>query len=476
MNNDQLEIGKLPPHAVELEEAVLGAVMLENDVLHEVIEILHWKNFYREEHGLMWKAIMAQHNDGKKVDILTVTERLASMGELDKVGGPYAVSVMTNGVNSTAHAMEHAAIIRQYAMLHDISRICTNAVKDCYDKATNPFELLNDMRNKFDNTSSLVMKGREVGSAGLFKELADHTEKATKNHELNIVTGVPSGLDKLDKLTNGWQDSDLIIIAARPSMGKTALTKKLIFTAIERLQRPVVMFSVEMSRKQLMARFASEDAGVSAQDILAGRAGDYYGKMNSETIPKFFDKKQNELLYIDDTTGISIAEARNRAIRMNREYDPCLFIFDYIQIMAGSKDKREQEVSEISRGLKGIARETNKPVIALSQLNREVESRSGDKRPRLSDLRESGAIEQDADIVGFIYRPIIYGFDMVDIGGREYPSENIAEIIIAKHRQGGLDNIPVKFTPHLTKFENFEEDAEFTSPQTKGDMINNKEL
>ncbi|HJX71280.1 MAG TPA: replicative DNA helicase, partial [Bacteroidales bacterium] len=402
-----LELGKIPPQAIELEEAVLGAIMLEKNAIVEVMDILTPESFYKEEHQKIFQAIIDLSSSDKAIDILTVTEELRKRNQLDAVGGPLYITQLTSRVASAAHVDFHSRIVAQKFIQRELIRVATEIQNRAFDDSIDVNDLLDFSESELFNVAQSNIKKETLKINVLIKEALNQIEEAGKREDSLI--GVPSGFTKLDRLTSGWQKSDLVIIAARPSMGKTALVLTMARSMAVMNNKSVAIFSLEMSNLQLVNRLIVAETELPSDRIRNGRLKDYEWEQ--------LDYKINSLLeapiYIDDTPAISIFELRAKCRRLKRQHHIDIIIIDYLQLMTGSTDtrgNREQEVSNISRALKGIAKELNVPVIALSQLNRSVEIRSGSKRPQLSDLRESGAIEQDADMVIFIHRPEKYGF------------------------------------------------------------------
>jgi len=439
------EIGKVPPQAVELEEAVLGALLLEKDALTIVIEILRPKSFYKEAHERIYSAIERLFQKSEPVDILTVTNELKKTGELELVGGAYYISQLTNRVASAANAEFHARLIAQKYIQRELIRISTETIRDAYEESTDVFDLLDSAeKNLYTIVEGNIRKNYDKMSTLI--RLAIQQIEIAKNHKTGI-TGVPSGFTELDRVTSGWQNSDLIIMAARPGMGKTAFVLSVARNVAVDFEKPVAVFSLEMSSIQLVNRLISSETEIPAEKLKKGQLEDHEFQQLNAKIGKLAEAP----LFIDDTPGLSIFELRAKSRRLKEQHGIQLIIIDYLQLMTSGnegKGNREQEISAISRSLKSLAKELNVPVIALSQLSRAVETRGGPKRPQLSDLRESGAIEQDADMVMFIYRPEYYGMDGAD---PDLPP-NVAEIIIAKHRNGALKNVHVKFIDRLAKF------------------------
>ncbi len=440
------ELGKMPPQAVDLEEALLGAVMLEKDALTNVIDILKAESFYRDAHVRIYGAIQKLFSRSEPVDILTVTQELKKSGELEIVGGAYYITQLTNRVASAANAEFHARIIAQKYIQRELIRISTDTINDAYEEGSDIFDLLDRAeQNLFGIVQGNIRKNYDKMST-LIKQAIEQIEKAREKQD--GLSGVPSGLTSLDRITSGWQNSDLVIIAARPAMGKTAFVLTVARNAAVEFKHPVAIFSLEMSSLQLVTRLISSESELTGDKIKKGQLEEHeFQQLNAKT-----SKLAEAPLFIDDTPGLSIFELRAKARRLKEQHNIQLLVVDYLQLMtAGNEGRgnREQEISSISRSLKGLAKELNIPVLALSQLSRAVETRGGDKRPQLSDLRESGAIEQDADMVIFLHRPEYYGLTEFSDGA---PATGAAEIIIAKHRNGPIDSARVKYIGNYTKF------------------------
>jgi len=444
--------GKLPPQALELEQAVLGALMIDNDALSNSIELLKPESFYQTEHQKVFSAIEDLFNSTQPVDILTVTNLLKQKGELRDVGGAAFVSKLTERVASAANIETHARIIAQKFIQRELIRISSTTIKDAYDDTTDVFDLLNAAeQGLFEISEGNIRKNYDKMST-LIRQALEQIEEI-KNKE-DGLSGVPSGFSDLDRVTSGWQKSDLVILAARPGMGKTAFVLSMARNTAVQFKKPVAVFSLEMSSVQLVNRLISSESGIPAEKLRKGNLEDHEWIQLNQQITSLSEAP----LFIDDTPALTVFELRAKCRRLVRNNGVEMVIIDYLQLMhAGNSNKsgnREQEISTISRSLKSIAKELNIPIIALSQLSRAVETRGGDKRPMLSDLRESGAIEQDADIVCFIYRPDYYGFtEWPDTSpGQDPDCQGQGEIIIAKHRNGSLENIRLRFISHLAKF------------------------
>jgi replicative DNA helicase len=458
-----LEGGKLPPQAVDLEEAVLGAMMLERGAVNDVIDILKADSFYKESHQRIYACIAELFANSEPIDILTVTNALRKRAELDLVGGPFFISQLTNRVASTANVEFYARIIVQKHILRELIRISGETLKKAYDDTTDVFDLLDSTENNLFQVAEGNIRKNYDSMAVLMQKAIKEIENARKNEE--GLSGVPTGFHKLDAVTSGWQKSDMVVLAARPGMGKTAFVLSMARNTAVQFNKPVAVFSLEMSSVQLVNRLIASEAEIPADKLRKGNLADHEFQKLHTRIRKLSEAP----LFIDDTPALSVFELRAKARRLKQQHNVELIIIDYLQLMTAGDSKggnREQEISTISRSIKTIAKELNVPIIALSQLSRSVETRGGDKRPQLSDLRESGAIEQDADIVAFIYRPEYYGF-LEGASGEDL--RNRGEIIIAKHRNGSLETIPLKFIGQFARFDNL--DSSDFEPVTSSHMM-----
>ena len=443
--------GKLPPQAIELEEAVLGALMLDNEALSDTIDILKPEYFYKMEHQKIFDSIIVLFNESKPVDILTIIEQLKKLGELENIGGAFYITQLTNNVASSANTEYHARIIVEKFIQRSLIQISSSIIKDSFDETIDVFDLLSNAEQELFSVTEGSLRKSYSKMSELISSAINNIEEL-KNKE-DGLSGVPSGFSRLDRVTSGWQKSDLVIIAARPGMGKTALALSMCRNIAINHKTPIGIFSLEMSTDQLVNRLISSESEIPSNKLRKGNLEEYEFVQLHEKIKDLAEAP----IYIDDTPGLSVFELRAKARRLVKNHGVKIIIVDYLQLMTAGGNKignREQEISTISRSLKGIAKELKIPVIALSQVNRGVESRtSTSKRPILADLRESGAIEQDADIVTFIYRPEyykIYEWENSD------DSRGQAEIIIAKHRNGPLDNIRLKFINTLAKFSDLD--------------------
>jgi replicative DNA helicase len=439
--------GKLPPQAPELEMAVLGALMLEKDALTSVIDLLKPESFYKDAHQRIYRAVIRLFDKSEPIDQLTVVHELREMGELEACGGPFYVANLTLKVNSAANVEYHARIITETAIKRELIRISSEIQRDAFEDTTDVFKLLDDTESAlFEVSESNIRKNFDDMRSLMGKAIKELEEKKNQSDGL---TGVPTGFTALDRVTSGWQPSDLVIIAARPGMGKTAFVVSAMRNAAVDFKKAVAIFSLEMSSLQLVNRLISAEAELDSEKIKKGSLADHEWQQLNHKITALSAAP----IYIDDTPGLSIRELRTKCRRLRSQKDVQMIIVDYLQLMSGNTDgrggNREQEIASISRALKGIAKELNVPVLALSQLSRSVETRGGDKKPQLSDLRESGSIEQDADMVIFLYRPEYYGLDQ-DAEGNS--TQGVGEVIIAKHRNGSLETVQLKFIGKYTKF------------------------
>lgn len=470
-----LERGKLPPQAIDLEEAVLGAMMIDKKGIDEVIDVLTPQVFYRIQHQVIFAAIRKLFNETQPIDLLTVSNELRNEGKLDMVGGDYYLIQLTQKVSSAAHIEYHARVLMEKFILRQLIEISSNIIDKSYDETTDVFDLLDYSESKLFEITEGGIKKSFADSRTLVSEAID---KIKAMSEKEGMSGIPSGFTKVDKITSGWQESDLIIIAARPGMGKTAFVLSMARNISVDQKMPVAVFSLEMSSVQLITRMISSETGITSEKLRKATLENHEWKQLYSKVKTLEDAP----LFIDDTPALSIFDLRAKARRLVSQHGVKLIIIDYLQLMTlgggKSNGNREQEISTISRNLKSIAKELNIPVIALSQLSRSVETRGGNKRPLLSDLRESGAIEQDADIVSFIYRPEYYKLDVWD---DEYntPCAGQAEFIIAKHRNGALDNVRLRFIGEQAKFSDLEEDTNmggFEFQSSMNDSSGNLEL
>lgn len=444
-------LGKLPPQAIDMEEVVLGALMLEKNALLSVIDKLKPEAFYKDNHQKIYSAIITLFSKNNPIDILTVTAQLRQQGELEMIGGAYYLTELTSRVSSSANIEYHSLIIIEKFIQRELIRISTDTINSAYEDTSDPFELIEKNQSDVFNLMTDKKTNNITDNAVLVsKKLID-----LKQPEITGLIGVGSGYISLDELTNGWRKSELIIIAARPSMGKTAFALQLARNAAIDFDTPALIFSLEMSKVQLSERLISSEANVFMEDLIKRKLSAYDLERIETVSAKLL---QQNKIFIDDTPALNLLELRAKARRLKQQYNIGIIIIDYLQLMRGIKEKngnREQEISSISQGLKAVSKELDIPVIALSQLNRAVETQSGSsKRPSLSHLRESGAIEQDADQVLFLYRPEYYGITVDEFNNS---TTGLTEIIFAKNRNGICDTIKLEFNGAFMKFRDWKE-------------------
>ena len=437
-----VEIGRKPPQAIDIEEAVLGALMLEQSVVPEVLGVLNEDCFYKEANRKIFNAIKKLSDGHNPIDLYTVADELSKTGDLEEVGGAYYLSQLTNRIGAAAHIEYHSKILLQKYIQRELITISYEVQKNAFDDTMSVDDLLDSTQQKIFSLTENNLRKATTPIHDLLDDAIDEIEKNQSNKE--GLSGIPSGFPSLDKVTLGWQNADLIIIAARPSMGKTAFVLNMARNMAVDHQVPVAFFSLEMSSLSLTKRLLVSETGLPSDKIKGGR------KLTDEDWKILNDKitaLSNAPLYVNDTGALPIAEFRANARRLVLNQGVRIIIIDYLQLMQGPQELsgfREQQVSAISRSLKAIAKELNVPIIAISQLSRNVETRGGSMRPQLSDLRESGAIEQDADIVMFIHRPEYYGLEDAVHGE--------AQLIIAKHRNGEVKDIKMQFISSEVKF------------------------
>ena len=434
-------IDRIPPQNIEAEQAVLGAMLIKKEAISEVVTILIGTDFYRDAHRIIFDAMLELFNKNEAVDLITITEQLRKNEQLEKVGGIAYVTSLANSVPTAANIEYHAKIVKEKGQLRHLINSATAIAGMGYEDNENVIDVM-------DKAEKMILEVAAKRGGGDFTPIKNILLDTFSKIEVLYaskggITGTPTGFKDLDKLTSGLQPSDLILVAARPSMGKTAFTLNLATHIAVREKKAVAFFSLEMSKEQLVQRMLCSEGAIDSQRLRIGELDDKdWGKLISAA-----DRLSTAPIFIDDTAGITVMELRSKARRLKTEYDLKLIVIDYLQLMQGSSskggDNRQQEISEISRSLKALARELNVPVIALSQLSRSVESRQV-KKPMLSDLRESGSLEQDADIVMFLYREDYYDPDT--------ENKNITDVIIAKHRNGPVDTVQLFFHKQFTKF------------------------
>ena len=442
-----LEKGKIPPQAVELEEAVLGAMMIDKKGIDDVIDVLSSDAFYDQKHQEIYAAIYELFQNSEPIDLLTVSNLLKKNGKLEFVGGDFALIRLTQKVASSAHIEFHARIILQKYIQRKLISISAEIIENAYDESTDVFDLLDDAEAKLFEVTQGNLKKSSEAAGSLVKQALKKIEEIGGQEGMS---GLATGFTKLDALTSGWQPSDLVIIAARPGMGKTAFVISMAKNMAIDFGHGVAVFSLEMSSVQLITRMISSETGLTSEKLRKGNLEPHEWEQLNVKVKKLSDAP----IFIDDTPSLSVFDLRAKARRLVSQHNVRIIVIDYLQLMtAGGKagGNREQEISMISRNLKALAKELEVPVIALSQLSRAVETRGGSKRPLLSDLRESGAIEQDADIVSFIFRPEYYGMTEWD-DDEHTPCEGQGEFIVAKHRNVSIVKI---FFILKTKIHNY---------------------
>jgi len=470
--------GKIPPQARELEEAVLGAILIEKDVISYVSDILKPESFYVDAHATIYRAIQNLFGKSQPIDLLTVTEELRKTGKLEDVGGAYYISEMTNKIASSANVEYHARIVIQKFIQRELIRISNDIIRDAYEDTTDVFDLLDMAKKRIYEITDKNLRNSVQGIGHLVSKSILQIDGLLNREDGLLEDSVPSGYLELDKMTSGWKATDLVIVAARPSMGKTAFVLNLARNAAVDYNMPVAIFSLEMGAVQLAKRLISLECEIDAQKVSNGKMSDTEFSILRDKV----EKLSTSPIYINDQPAINVYELRAQCRRLQNAHGIKMVIIDYLQLMSGGGDKgmnREQEISTISRSLKGLAKELNIPVIALSQLNRSVETRGGEKKPQLSDLRESGSIEQDADMVMFLYRPEYYNLNEGNDGAS---LKGIAEVIIAKHRNGPTGSVELRFNKNYGRFYDagglFEEMQEFNSYKTlpsKGNFMKDDE-
>lgn len=449
-----LVYSKVPPQAIELEEAVLGAVMLEKDKLAEVLEIIQSPDcFYVDAHQRIYGCIRKLFDKGSPVDLLTVTEGLRKSDELELVGGAYFLTKLTMSVISSAHVEAHARIVMEKFIQRELIRISGEVIADAYEDSSDVFDLLDKAESSLYEITDKHLRKNFMSLGDVLVQTVQEIEEAKKNKE--DVTGVPTGFRLLDRLTSGWQKNALIIVAARPAVGKTAFCLNLAMNAAMHSRKPfpVAFFSLEMGASELVKRMLAATTEVSMDAITKGRMQEHEFIQMTQRMNRLAECP----IFLDDQAALNIFELRAKARRLKQRHDIQLIIIDYLQLMQADINRngnREQEISKISRDLKSLAKELAIPIIALSQLSRAVESRKESKVPQLSDLRESGAIEQDADMVMFLYRPDYYGINNDEMG---QAIDGETHIHVAKNRSGATDTIKLRFIKEYQKFEDLQE-------------------
>ncbi len=438
-----ITLEKGPPQNLEAERCVLGAVLLDNQLVNQAVELLRTNDFYLSGHRLIFQHMISLLENSKAIDFVTLTESIRSSGQLDELGGASFISSLIDGVPRLTNIEDYARIVQEKSTLRNLIKRSTEIITSCYEQQDNVESILDDAESAIFNIAESKVRSGFLSVGELAKTSFKKIEAVASSRQM--VTGIPTGFTDFDNLTSGMQSSDLIVLAARPSMGKTALALNIATHVALSVKKSVGMFSLEMAGDQLLLRMLCSEARVDAHQLRTG----YLSKEDWNKITKKLGELSQAPVFIDDSAGITLLEMRAKARRLKAENSLDLLIVDYLQLIAGGKgryENRQQEISSISRGLKGLAKELDIPVIAISQLSRAPEQRTGDHRPQLSDLRESGSIEQDADLVAFIFREEVYK-----------PTEEnrgIAELIISKQRNGPIGGLKLAFLREYTSFEN----------------------
>ncbi len=435
--------GKIPPHNLEAERAVLGAILLEPQIIPRAIELLQAEEFYKDAHRKIYAAMVRLFDRSEPADALTVAEELRRAGELEEVGGQAALATLMEEATVATQFVAYAQIVRDKAQLRELIRVAREITEHGFDESEDVRALIDRAEQMVFRISERRLQRSALPVRDILTRTIEHIETLYRRKE--HVTGVPTGFRELDRLTAGFQRADFIIVAGRPSMGKTAFALNIAQEAAVTEGRPVLIFSLEMSKEQLVQRLLCAEARVDSHRVRTG----YLEPSDWKRIGVAAGRLADAPLYIDDTANLSVLEARAKARRIRAEHGLQLVVIDYLQLMQGRwrAENRQQEISEISRSLKALAKELEVPVVALSQLSRALEARGGDASPRLSDLRESGALEQDADVIVFLHRPGLYKENPSDV------EKNMTDVIIGKQRNGPTDKVQLVFKPEYTRFE-----------------------
>lgn len=473
---EAIELGKLPPQAIEVEQAIIGAMLIESDARTSVLsKIKNVDVFYKEAHSIIFETIQTVFASGSPVDLLTVVSELKKESRLDLAGGAYYLTELTTKVSSGANVEAHIAILKEHWIRRRNIKMAMEMLKSSYDDTIDPLTTLSEFQNQSILIGSELSTRQSKTSKEIVHQALDQIARAKHAYESGEVIGIPSGIVSLDKATGGFQKSDLVIIAARPGMGKTALVLSIAKFASCYANIPVAVFSLEMNAVQLMNRLIADESKMYYSKMSKGKLEDSELMHILNTVGRL----RTDNLIIDDTPGISITELRSKASMLKTKFGIQMIIIDYLQLMSGGNSKnangnREQEISAISRGCKLIAKELDIPVIALSQLSRAVETRGGDKRPQLSDLRESGSIEQDADIVLFPYCPKYYKIDEAEVNGMVVPSDDLMLIGHGKNRNGGLGDVPIRCNLPTNSFSDWNVEKVFSTEKNESPNDNQR--
>lgn len=443
MRSNDSSLYKLPPQNIEAEQSILGSILLENSAINGVQEVISAKDFYSEAHRKIFNVIVELSEKNEPVDLITLSNALKDKNLLDSVGGTSYLASLVDNVPSAANAANYSRIVKEKSIIRGLITSATEIIDDCYRSDSD----VDGMLDKAEHSIFEISENKVRTSFSPIKDLVKDSFRSIEDlfSRKELITGVPTGFEKIDDLTSGLQKSELIIIAGRPSMGKTAFALNIALHAAMETQTPVAIFSLEMSKEQLAFRLLASEGKVDSQRMRKG----FLGETDWPKLTTAAGRLSEAPLFIDDTAAITVLEMKAKSRRLKAEKGLGLIVVDYIQLMrSGSRnDSREQEISEISRSLKALAKELRVPVVALSQLNRKVEDRTN-RRPQMADLRESGAIEQDADVIAFIYRDEVYN------KSEDNPDKGTAEIIIAKQRNGPIDTVKLAFVDKFTSFEN----------------------
>jgi replicative DNA helicase len=443
---------ELPPNSQELEDIVLGTILIASEIIHQIAEHLKLELFFSHKNKLIAETIIKLYNNNNAIDLVSVSNELRNNNKLEEIGGAYHLSLLTNRIASTSNIENHIYLLKQYSLQRNLIQICGQGIQKSFDSSYDIFDVFAETQLNLESSLKNLVKNDSVKVGVVHNQLI---YKAIDIANKGIKSGIPTGLTRIDNVTNGWQKSDLIILAGRPSMGKTAVAVCMSMIPAIHNNIPIAIFSLEMSNEQLVSRMQSYLSEINVSKIVKKQL-ELHEIEKMENTTKALN---NAPLYIDDTPNISLTELKSKARRLVRENKVELIIIDYLQLMRSGLpvNNREQEIAEISKGLKSLAKELDIPVIALSQLSRGVESRA-DKKPMLSDLRESGQIEQDADMVIFCYRPEYYGIDEYIVSDTAFNSDGLMMLIISKHRNGELGEIPLRFLHEFTKIINYDDD------------------
>ncbi len=443
MKDIDTSLHRVPPQNLEAEQSVIGGILLDNQAMNSVLEVLHVEDFYSEAHRKIFAAIIELYDRNEPSDLITLSNMLKSKNQLDQAGGASYLSSLADNVPSAANIDHYSKIVKEKSILRHLISTATDILSKSYNPGTDIDTVLDEAEQAIFDISENKIRPSFSPFKDIIKNSIKTIEKLYERKE--VVTGVPTGFEKIDDITSGLQKSDLIIIAGRPSMGKTAFALNMAQSAALEANIPVAIFSLEMSKEQLALRMLSSEARVDSQRIRRG----FLGEADWPRLISAAGRLSEAPIYIDDTPAITVLEMKAKARRLKSTVSLGLIILDYLQLMrsSGYRDSREQEISEISRSLKALAKELNVPVVALSQLNRKLEDR-GDKRPQMADLRDSGAIEQDADVIAFIYRDEVYN------KSDENSEKGFAEIIIGKQRNGPTGMVKLLFQDRFTRFDN----------------------